>query len=385
MKVSIITTAFPSHLGDQRGTFILEAARAIQRAGADVSVLAMHSPGAKTRETWDGIKIYRPRYLPDKWEILQREGGGLPIIWKKNPWSRLAIVPFLVVHTIQATRMALKSDVVHANWSLSATAAWLGAWRHRRPIVATVQGSDMFQATKIPLVRRITQVTLKKIHRVLALSRSLADEVLALGVSPEKVEIIPNGVDIAKFRVGDEIRQPIILYVASLIERKGLIYLLQAFKEVLKTTPDAQLIVIGDGPMRNKLETTTSSLEISFAVKFLGWQTQEQVSEWMQKARVFVLPSVEEGLGVVLLEALACGTPCVGSAVGGIPDVITPDVGRLVPPRDPLSLGEALKFFMENPSWGQFSRNARKRAEDVYNWDQIASKILTIYQQVTSR
>lgn len=381
MKVCIITTAFPAKEGDQRGTFILEAARAIQRAGVQVRVLAMHSPGAKKHEIWNGMEIFRPQYLPEKWEILQSEGGGLPVIWKKNPWARLAILPFLITHTVQAGILARGCDIIHANWTLSAAAAWAAAWFHHKPMVVTVQGSDMFQAARMPLIRELTRAALKKMKKVLALSQALEKEVQAIGISPARIEIVPNGVDLTRFPMGESHREPIILYVASLIERKGPEFLIQAFHGVKERYPQAQLILIGDGPQRQELEKMVASLENSDSVQFLGWQTQQKVSEWMRKARVFVLPSVEEGLGVVLLEALASGTVCVGSNVGGIPDVISPEVGRLVPPRDPKSLQTALEGLLENDeTWQRLSQNARRRAEDVYDWDRIASRIRSIYQ-----
>ncbi len=381
MKVCITTTAFPTHEEDQRGTFILEAARAIQRAGVHVRVLAIHSPGAKKHEIWDGIEIFRTQYLPERWEILQSEGGGLPEIWKKNPWAKLAIIPFLIVHTIQTAIKSRDCDIIHANWTLSAAAAWAGAWIHRKPMVATVQGSDIFQAAKIPVVRQFTYLALRKMKKILALSQALRNEVLAIGLPDGKIEIVPNGVDLNRFPIGESHRDPLILYVASLIKRKGPEFLLQAFRGLQNKIPNVQLVMIGDGPQRSELESMADSLGISTNIQFLGWQNQQQVSLWMRKAKVFVLPSVEEGLGVVLLEALASGTPCVGTNVGGIPDVISPEVGILVPPKKIDSLQIVIqKMLTDEKDWAQFSLKARQRAENVYDWNRIAKRITSIYQ-----
>jgi glycosyltransferase involved in cell wall biosynthesis len=118
---------------------------------------------------------------------------------------------------------------------------------------------------------------------------------------------------------------------------------------------------------------------------FLGWQTQEEVSKWMRQAKVFVLPSLEEGLGVVLLEALASGTPCVGSDVGGIPEVITPDVGIVVPPSNIQALQSAIETILSNESeWHRYSLNARQRAELEYSWDEIAYKLISFYRLSTN-
>ena len=95
----------------------------------------------------------------------------------------------------------------------------------------------------------------------------------------------------------------------------------------------------------------------------------------MQRARLSVLPSIEEGLGVVLLELLACGTPVVASRVGGIPDVVTPAVGRLVPPGDPAQLAEAICALLGDlPAWAETSGRGRAHIVAEYDWERIAGR-----------
>lgn len=131
MKVLIVTTAFPRWLGDGRGNFVFEAAKAIKGQGWDVRVIAMHTPGASTHEWMDGIEVIRPRYLPEPWEILAGESAGLPQAWRTNPWTRLAIIPFLVTHALAVMRYAADADIIHANWTLSGMITWLTYWWHR--------------------------------------------------------------------------------------------------------------------------------------------------------------------------------------------------------------------------------------------------------------
>jgi len=124
-------------------------------------------------------------------------------------------------------------------------------------------------------------------------------------------------------------------------------------------------------------------LGVAGCVQFLGEQTQDQLRGWMQRAWVFVLPSLEEGLGVVLLEALACGTPCVGSRVGGIPDVVVPGTGLLVPPADELALADAIVQLLQNPTqWQALSTAARQRALDYYSWPIIAAQLMQVFEKV---
>jgi hypothetical protein len=148
MKVCILTTAFPKSPGDDNAPFILDAARALARAGVGVRVIAMHVPGTKDRENWDGIEIIRTRYLPERFEILRKEGGGLPVVWRKKPLARLAILPFLFFQAIQLIRYTRDCDIIHANWTLSGIICWITSFFHRRPYVVTVHGSDIYEGTK---------------------------------------------------------------------------------------------------------------------------------------------------------------------------------------------------------------------------------------------
>lgn len=382
MKVCIATTAFPRWFGDHHGTFVYQAARAIQNQGLQVRVIAMHSPGSKGSEIWDGMEITRPRYLPEKWEILRRETAGIPAIWKKQPLARPVLVPFIIAHSLALARHARDCDIIHANWTLSAFAAFLGTFHHRKPYVVTVQGSDILQAPKTPFVGSITKIILNQAGRVLALSNALAESTLRLGVRPDKVSIIPNGVDTAFFCPKSSLREPVILYIGSFIERKGLTYLIDAIPHVVEQFPQISFVFIGGGSQEKLLSDHIHALGLEEKIQLLGELPPRNVRDWLQKAQIFVLPSLEEGLGVALLEALSCGTPVVATQVGGILDVITPEVGTLVPPADAEALAAALLEILRNPiHWHELSQHARQRALQRYDWSNIAKQIVSIYKE----
>lgn len=379
-----MTTAFPRWYGDGRGAFIYEAAQAIKRQGCEVQVVAMHVPGAKTHEWMDGIEVIRPRYLPERWEILARDSAGLPQAWRTNPWAKLALVPFLVVHALTVLRYAREVDILHANWTLSGIVAWLTLWLHHKPYVVTVQGSDIFQGLKIPVARRLSLWALKRASFVLALSRALAREVQSLGIDEEKIKIVPNGVSlksIHKIRQKESNREPVILFVGSLFWRKGVTHLLEAFEKISREIPEYRLVFVGEGEQQEILEKQAREAGLEKRVIFTGNLPHDDVLHWMCRAKVFVLPSVEEGQGVVLLEAMACGTPCIGSNVGGIPDIITPDCGYLFEVGNVEELASAIKqLILNNREWQEKSHNSQNRAESIYDWDKIASCIVSYYQ-----
>ena len=357
--------------------------------GVQVRVVAMHSPRAATHEFMEGVEVFRPRYWwPEDHEILRKEGsGGLPIAWRKYPWGRWQVLPFFFRHMWTIARCARDCDLIHAHWTLSGAAACLTRIWHRRPIVITVQGSDIFQVAHSRPGGWLTCLLLYLPDRVTALSNALADTTANLGVPRNRIQIIPNGVDTRIFTVlASEHREDIILYVGSLIKRKGVQHLIAAMPEVLRSSPNCRLVAIGDGPELPDLQRMVDELHIGSHVSFLGFQPQEEVRAWMQRARIFVLPSVEEGLGVVLLEALACGTPVVASEVGGIPDVITPDVGVLVPPADAPALAAGIHKILETPGkWAEMSSAARVRAVTYYDWDGIARQYTALYQSMLAK
>lgn len=383
MKVCILTTAFPRWPGDERAPFIYEAAKALKNAHIDVCVIAMHRPGTREYEDWDGIEIFRARYLPDKWEILQEEGGGIPVVWKNKPLARLALLPFMVAQSIALLRHARDCDIIHANWTLSGFTAWMLRPIHRRPFIVTIQGSDIYQGAQTGWIRFLTKACLDQADAVVALSNDLANSVNALGVHQKTILVIPNGTDTGIFKPGLHQRENFILFVGSLIPRKGCKFLIQSFKQISKKYPDIRLILVGIGPDELELKNLVYELGLGDKIQFLGSKTREEISSLMQRAKLFVLPSLEEGLGVVLLEAIACGTPCVASKVGGIPDVITEQVGRLVSPGDPQQIANAVIEIIENPGlWQKLSQTARDRAVSVFDWEVIAIQLKQLYSRI---
>lgn len=385
MRILVATTSFPRWPGDGRGVFVWEAARAVARRGIEVRVLATHSPGDATHEVMDGVEVFRPRYLvPERWEMLRKEAAGLPVIWHKYPWARFQIVPFTLVSILATARLARWADLVHAHWTIPAANALLGKPVHGRPVMVTLQGSDILHVAAHPAGRWLTRAVLAGCARVAPISTALAEAAAALGVPRGRMRVVPNGVDSRQFvPIDDAGREDTILFVGSLIPRKGVHFLLEAAPSVLRAYPSYRLVIVGEGSAYAALKEQAEALGFGERVVFTGALLQEQVRAWMQRARLLVLPSVQEGQGVVLLEALACGTPVVASAVGGIVDVVAPEVGRLVPPADAGALADAICEVLAIPGdWAAMSRAARQRAVTEYDWERIAGLYVDLYGSV---
>ena len=394
MKVCMVATTFPRWAGDGQGAFIWELARAVQRQGVEVGVVALHTPKAKTQEVIEGIEVLRPRYWwPETAESLRKDGGGLPITLRKYPLARLQFPVFMARHSQRIAQYARHCDLVHAHWTVSGSAALVGRAIHRKPVLVTVQGSDVFQMAKGRVGAWFTRRVLNGSDQVTALSHALKNAAIRAGAKSEKIEIVPNGVDIYRFTPPQEEtrgqaagRVPIVLFTGFLIKRKGVRYLLDALALLPPDLPRYRVVIVGEGPEEDALREQTAALGLNDRVEFVGFQPQATVSTWMRQARLFVLPSLEEGQGVVLLEALASGTPVVASDVDGIRDVVTPEVGYRVPPADPPALAAAIhSMLVDDAKWRRMSQQARQRAVELYDWDKIATRFVALYQRIIDK
>ena len=189
-------------------------------------------------------------------------------------------------------------------------------------------------------------------------------------LSPSKVIVIPNGIDERKYAVtadhrkkkelGIEKHYPILGLGVRLIEQKGVEYLLKAMPSILQEFPKTMLLIAGGGPFQQNLQTMSEKLGIAQAVKFLGFRLD--MPEILSILDIYVLPSIWEGMPLVILEAMAAKKPIVATKVGGIPEaVIHNHSGLLVPPKDPEALANAILKILKN------SNLAASLAENAYN------------------
>ena len=234
--------------------------------------------------------------------------------------------------------------------------AWLASLASRIahvPYVVVAHGTDVGSVQRRgPLARACLSAT-RRAACVVTVSRAMETKVRAeLGV-PASVptQVINMGVDRAVFHPVVDARATlqlpgearVALFAGNLIARKAPDVLLEAFARCRAAGACDRLVVVGDGPLRASLERRAAEPDIAGAVTFTGAIPADRLAIAMSAADVFVLPSVAEPLGVVLLEAMACGTPCVASRVGGIPEVVAvPANGRLVESGDPDSLAAAM-------------------------------------------
>ncbi len=248
---------------------------------------------------------------------------------------------------------AEKYDGVLASWAYpdAVAAGWL-ARLLGIPYVVKVHGSDLNVTAESPLRRPQIRSALRHAGAVVAVSRALADKAVVIGADPARVHTIYNGVDEQRFAPGAQAAarqrlhlspdQPLLLYVGNLKPTKGCVDLLEAFPALLATQPQARLVYVGAGACKAELLQRAAALGCAERVELVGAVPHAQLGDWFRAADLLCLPSHNEGVPNVVLEAMACGIPVVASRVGGIPEVLPEHAGILVPVRDPVALSAAL-------------------------------------------
>ena len=274
-------------------------------------------------------------------------------------------------------------DIIHGHYLFPAGAAAVEVGKeHGIKNYVTAHGSDMFELyKKQPLMRSTLKKVLKDADVVLAVSNALRHEIIATGVQgiSNKTKLCWNSVDIDKFssNKNDSFKKenkledkPIVLFVGNLIKRKNVDSLLEAKKI---TSSDYYLVIVGDGPEFKKLTKKVEDENIRDVI-FTG--SRNDVENIIPSCDVLVLPSFSESFGLVLIEALACGKPVIGSNVGGITEIINNDVGLLVDPNKVSSIAGAIdKLISDEDLRLVLSLNARNRAMDF-------SKVTIPYEEL---
>ncbi len=218
------------------------------------------------------------------------------------------------------------------------------------PSVIKLHGSDINVVARMPGPRRHFAWALPRASRIVAVSRPLAERAVELGAAPDRVDVVPNGIDREAFRPRDRSQARralglsnearIILYVGHLSREKGAHDLLRAFQTLGARLPSAELVMVGDGAGTRACRALAETLGVT--VRFVGAQPHETIPLWLAACDVLALPSWNEGMPNVVVEALASGRPVVATAVGGIPDVVKGVLGTLVAAHDVNALGNAL-------------------------------------------
>ena len=357
--------------------------------------MAPHHPGTFLHEQTDGISVRRFRYfLPENAQVLCY-GNGIPENLKRSLLARFQL-PFLVimfiVHAIVNTR---DCDVIHAHWSIAGLAGLIASRIWRIPVIL-----NMHHGTTRDL-SRLEKFIIEHVDYVICNSTFTLEHIQKTA-TPKKTRVVPPGVDTVAFQrqsedimdkctlVGVQADCPLIFTMGRLIEWKGHRYLIEALR-LLDEHDKCHLLIGGEGLLRQELSQQVNEAGLNKKVTFLGHVPNHLAPLYYSLSDIYIQPSIidrdgnTEGLGVTLLEAMACETPCIGSRVGGITDIITHGKnGFLVNPADPAQLAGSITTLLRDKELRMYmGKEGRQLVEQNYSWHAKAKETIELYERLT--
>ena len=391
LKILMLTRLFPSHAFPAFGTFCIERAKALA-VHADVRVM-VPTP-------------YYPKWLPGKedwkkWTRVERQGSVENNI--RVTYPRYASVPGTAtwlqgVTMVRSARRDLESnygdwrpDVIDGHFAFPDGYAATRLGRAiGAPVVVTCHGSDLRQYPDIPVAGAMTRWTLRHADRVISVSSDLMRRSITLGCPTERAVFLTNGVDPSKFSVraqsdcraqlGLPLDRKIGVYVGFLIDRKDQSLILHALVELRQQGKPVPLIVlVGDGPNRQRLENEVVVLGLQNDVILAGQRRHDEVALWMGAADWLLLSSSSEGWATVYFEAMACGRPVLTSNVSSAKDAIhSPEFGMVVEPRT----AQAFAAAMNAASLKTYDENVIRHYAEQNSWEQWAGNALKLFESI---
>lgn len=394
MNVSYLTTSFPRFPGDYAGVFVYDLARTLAKQQIEITVLAPHEPGSPYREQMAGLSVKRFAYFfPARYQKIAY-GAGIPTNLRNNRWIWLQLPLFLVSFFLHAGYVTRKHKIIHAHWIEPGLFGLIWRTIFRQPLIVSVHRFNPMGT----LGKRLYRLVLKNADFVLFNSH-YTEARCREQIQVRAGAVIPPGIDTERFyskweasegtKNEDADELPMIFGLGSLLPVKGFINLIEAMPFILSEYA-CRVVIGGRGPEREALLARAQALGVDHALTLLGRVPTEDVPDLMRKAAVFVLPSVAhasgdtEALGMVLVEAMSCGTVCVASNVGGVGDIVDDgENGYLVPHAQPRLLADKVVQLLKDPAlrW-QMGQQGRRKVEEQFSLDVVAERVRIIYEQV---
>lgn len=367
-KILFLTPWYPSDLNLSSGIFIEELA---QTVALEHEVIVIHSEAIpkfkgftkfSSIEKSGNLKIYR--------------------FYHKELNPRLFSIFLMTYNMLKGFRYLMKKkwqpDLIHANVYESALAAYLIQKKANIPYVVSEHWSG-FPLKKLNIFSLIiAKIVFRNANFVLPVSRFLMRAIKNYGIKA-KYQVLPNVVDESIFyppKTSPPLYQSIkkILFVGRLHPIKGLELLLRSLDYLSKFRDDFELHIVGDGPLIHKLK----NYAVNYKVRFYGFLSKREIAELMRRSAFLVLPSYQENLPCVVIEAHMAGLPVVASRVGGVVELITPENGIMVSPGDEDELAEAISWMLDN--YNIFNKKKiAERAKEVFSRRSILNKLTKIY------
>jgi len=411
--MAVLVYEYPPKIVGGLGTYAAEITRKFVLLDHDVTVFTMNDDTGSlpTRELWRGIEIHRPLHidvsdsLPDVIaEDVRKWGRGIHLFSKILVYNYLTASK--MVNELVRSEGYLFDLVIAHDW-LSAMGGIAIKRELDLPFVfhvhSTEKGRTMGNGSEV--VSNVELRAAQSADMVVTVSNAMKEELIGLGFPAEKIRVVYNGVDPQKYsreEVSDEkvreVRQQyglkdedvMVLFLGRLVWVKGVDKLIAAMPQVLQKIPNAKLVIVGLGDMREYLERMVQNLKLQDVVKFrFEFIPEEERIAHYAACDVAVFPSVYEPFGIVALEAMSMQKPVVvgASGISGMREVVAPtgqeQCGFHVNPNDPQDIAWGIASAVEDPQRKlQLGQNGRKKVIQEFSWDVIAKKTIQVYNEL---
>jgi len=333
-KLLVLSSTYPRWDDDWEPAFVHELSKRLT-SDFDVTVLCPREKGSVRKEIKDKVNVQRYRYAPN-WASTLVSNGGIAsnLKSKKLKWF---LVPFFFIAQTLAIIIAIKRHkpaVIHCHWIIpQGICLYLAKkiTRSKIPHLLTSHGGDMY-TFRGKLLTTLKRKVLRSANAITVVSQAMIKEAERIAETVLDISVFPMGIDTKNTFYPDENvtrSETEILFVGRLVEKKGVQYLIEAFKLVLNSAPEATLTIIGEGPEKVTLQSLAENLNLAHRVRFLGSMQNSKLPRYYRQATVFVAPFIkaesgdEEGFGLVVAEALCCGCPVVVTDLPAVEDLFS--------------------------------------------------------------
>ena len=399
--VVMVTTSYPRFPGDHVGTFMEPIAKHVAARGHDVHIVAPWHPLLARGRAEDGVSFHFFKYAPVSALNVFGYAAGMRADVRLRGAAWMAAPLAMTAGWLKAMRVAQKrgATVMHGHWVVPGGAI-ASAAQPRLPLVVSLHGSDVFVAERSPIARAAARHVFHRSGAVTACSRDLADRAIALGADRARIDVVPYGVDAARFKPSSradriEIRRgagipvdaPVVVAAGRLVRKKGFEYLIDALPRL--AAANVHLVIAGAGDLGEELRARARAAHAADRVHFPGNLPQDTVGAWFSAADIVAVPSVRDdsgnvdGLPNTLLEGLASGTAVVTTSAGGIGSVVEHDRSALVvAERDAEGLAGAIDALLADGSRrDRLGQAGRVLVNERFAWSAAAARFEAAYDR----
>ena len=386
MRILFFSNAFPNPLSPRQGTFN----RLFIRTLAEDHVVRVVSPIPWTQELKALLKR-QGKVSRHKLFLVDGVRVEFPRYWYTPKVGRKYYAEFMYRSCRKIMSRLISQyqpDVLVSYWSHPDGEVTVRmAQQAGIPSVVMVGGSDLLVLAQQGRQRR--EAIFNVYHQadaVVAVSKDIAKELIAGGISTEKVHVVRRGVDSEIFHSGDKQqarkelslnqKDKILVTAARLEPVKGMKHLIDASQILKQRGLSHKCYILGDGALRTELSKQIENLGLQDCVKLVGSRNQGELATWYQAADLFVLPSLSEGIPNVLMEAMSCGSRFVATQVGGIPEIADPNFDRLVPPANSQAFADAIEESLQLPDYPE------QRWFTPQSWAESGNQFTKVMQSV---